>query len=180
MVQDHLQHARPPSQWAVNAVIATQSLFSPLDEFLIFVSEATNPASVLHYLVPALTLWNPPLAIQALAAYVIGDTTNLMLKWPAKGDRPYWMDDRVRQFGGSTCEIGWGMPSGHMQVTVAVYTILSVSVAKSWFTSVVTGIVVLTAISRVHMGAHTPLQVAPPQPSPGPSQTHAASGLKKF
>lgn len=59
---DHAMHAtvrtnasRIPSgllQWAVSAVIATQSLFSPLDDFLIFVSEATNPASVLHYLVP--------------------------------------------------------------------------------------------------------------------------------
>ena len=39
-------------QWAVNAVMAVQATFAPLDEFLIFVSEATNPASVLHYLVP--------------------------------------------------------------------------------------------------------------------------------
>lgn len=52
------------------------------------------------------------------------------------------------------------MPSGHMQVTVAVYTILSVVIARRWFTSLVTGIVILTAISRVHMGAHTPFQVS--------------------
>jgi len=73
--------------WAVDAVMGTQAMFAPADDFLVFVSEATNPASVLHYLVPLLTLWDPPLAIQALAAYVIGDTTNLMLKWPAMGDR---------------------------------------------------------------------------------------------
>uniref|UniRef100_A0A6U5ACD8 glucose-6-phosphatase n=1 Tax=Hemiselmis andersenii TaxID=464988 RepID=A0A6U5ACD8_HEMAN len=70
------------------------------------------------------------------------------------------MDPRVRQFGSSTCEVGWGMPSGHMQVTVAVYAVLAQAFRKAWFTACIAILVLVTAISRVHMGAHTPLQVS--------------------
>ena len=39
-------------QFSVDMVMAVQNVFQPFDEFLSFVSAATNPSSVLHYLVP--------------------------------------------------------------------------------------------------------------------------------
>lgn len=39
---------------SVDLVLAIQETFAPLDSFLSFVSGATNPSSVLHYLVPVM------------------------------------------------------------------------------------------------------------------------------
>jgi len=147
-------------RWAVQAVLAVQAGLAPFDDFLSFVSSASNPASVLHFLVPILALFDQTLALQVVVSYVIADISNLAMKWPLQGDRPYWMDPAVRQFGHNTCEVGFGMPSGHVQVTVAVYALLVVAIRKRWFGALVAGVVGLTALSRVHMGAHTPLQVS--------------------
>ena len=73
------------------SVIFIQDLFEPWDDFLAFVSSATNPASVLHYLVPILSVYNVQLATELVSAYALADVTNLLLKWPLKGDRPYWV-----------------------------------------------------------------------------------------
>jgi hypothetical protein len=39
-------------QMSVDMVLLVQNMFQPFDGFLSFVSSATNPSSVLHYLVP--------------------------------------------------------------------------------------------------------------------------------
>lgn len=140
--------------------MSVQATMAPFDDFLSFVSSASNPASVLHFLVPVLALFDQALALQIVVAYVAADVSNLAFKWPLQGDRPFWMDPGVRQFGHNTCEVGFGMPSGHVQVTVAVYALLAIAVRKRWFSALVAVLVGLTALSRVHMGAHTILQVS--------------------
>eukprot|EP00961_Rhodomonas_salina_P069625 934607-Rhodomonas_salina.1 len=117
-------------RWAVEAVMSVQATMAPFDDFLSFVSSASNPASVLHFLVPVLALFDQALALQIVVAYVAADVSNLAFKWPLQGDRPFWMDPGVRQFGHNTCEVGFGMPSGHVQVTVAVYALLAIAVRK--------------------------------------------------
>jgi hypothetical protein len=42
---------------SVDMVMAVQAVFQPFDDFLSFVSSATNPSSVLHYLVPVLLVF---------------------------------------------------------------------------------------------------------------------------
>ena len=103
-------------RWAVDAVLAVQSTLRPADDFFNWISTVSNPALVVHYVVPLLSMCQPVLALEVLVVYVAADVTNLLLKWPLQGDRPFWMDPSVRQFGGNTCEVGFGMPSGHMQV----------------------------------------------------------------
>jgi hypothetical protein len=68
-----------------------QRSFSPFDDFLAFVSTATNPASVLHYVIPVLSVYDVVSATELIAAYLLADVTNLLLKWPLQGDRPYWV-----------------------------------------------------------------------------------------
>ena len=65
----------------------------------------------------------------------------------------------MRQFGTNTCEVGYGLPSGHVQVTAAVYLLLAAAARRAWVTTAVVLFVSITAVSRVHMGAHTALQV---------------------
>jgi hypothetical protein len=85
--------------------MGVQAALTPFDDILSFVSSASNPASVLHYLVPVLALFNQGLALQIVVSYVVADISNLAMKWPLQGDRPYWMDPGVRQFGHNTCEV---------------------------------------------------------------------------
>lgn len=150
------------SWYSVDVVrVSQQRLGSAgLDDFLSFVSSASSPSQILNRVVPLLAcLRGPQVALMVLVAYVAADVSNLALKWPLQGDRPFWMDESLRQFGGNTCEVGFGMPSGHVQVTFAAY----LTVADAMGSKLLQGLVVivggLTALSRVHMAAHTPLQV---------------------
>ena len=168
--------------YSVDIVKASQRNLAGLDGFLSAVSSASNPSQILHRVVPVLSCTaGPQAALKVLVAYVAADVSNLALKWPLQGDRPFWMDAAVRQFGSNTCEVGFGMPSGHVQVTVAGYATVATLFRNRIFDSVVIATVglyspcsccasscadfsapqvLLTALSRVHMGAHTPLQVA--------------------
>jgi membrane-associated phospholipid phosphatase len=146
--------------YSTDVVHFCQRTLSGFDDFLAFVSSASNPAQILHRVVPLLaSVKGPQVALKVLVAYVAADVSNLALKWPLQGDRPFWMDREIRQFGGNTCEVGFGMPSGHVQVTVASYAVLASSFKNTPMNGLVLVAVVLTAVSRVHMGAHTPLQV---------------------
>jgi hypothetical protein len=141
------------SAWySVDIVKFSQRVLADFDDFLSFVSSASNPAQILHRVVPILAfLIGPQAALKVLVAYVAADVSNLALKWPLQGDRPFWMDESVRQFGaqilkstlysdlpskytraltfqnvcqGNTCEVGFGMPSGHVQVTKVITEII--------------------------------------------------------
>lgn len=147
--------------YSVDIVKLSQYYLSDFDGFLSFVSSASNPSQILHRVAPLLACTKgPQVALKVLVAYVVADVSNLALKWPLQGDRPFWMDASVRQFGGNTCEVGFGMPSGHVQVTVAAYAIVADAFNSRTANCLVVVAVMLTALSRVHMGAHTPLQVS--------------------
>lgn len=146
--------------YSVAIVKLSQQTLSDFDAFLSFVSSASNPAQILHRVIPILAcIKGPQTALKVLVAYIAADVSNLALKWPLQGDRPFWMDESVRQFGGNTCEVGFGMPSGHVQVTVAAYAVVAEVFQSKVANTLVILAVLLTALSRVHMGAHTPLQV---------------------
>jgi hypothetical protein len=150
------------SWYSVDVVRASQERLGSagLDDFLSLVSSASSPSQILNRVVPLLAcLRGPQVAIMVLVAYVAADVSNLALKWPLQGDRPFWMDPSLRQFGGNTCEVGFGMPSGHVQVTFAAYLTVADAMGSKMLQGLVVVIGLLTALSRVHMAAHTPLQV---------------------
>ena len=146
--------------YSVDIVMYSQEHLTGMDDFLSFVSSASSPSQILNRVVPILAcLRGPQVALTVLVAYVAADVSNLALKWPLQGDRPFWMDERLKQFGGNTCEVGFGMPSGHVQVTVAAYLTVAEAMKSKLLHGLVLIAVLLTALSRVHMAAHTPLQV---------------------
>lgn len=147
--------------YSVEVVRFSQEHLAGLGDFLSFVSSASSPSQILNRVVPILAcIKGPQVALTVLVAYVAADVSNLALKWPLQGDRPFWMDESLKQFGGNTCEVGFGMPSGHVQVTVAAYLTVAAAMESRMLEGLVFIAVLLTALSRVHMAAHTPLQVA--------------------
>lgn len=100
------------------------------------------------------------LGINILFVLSVNDIVNVLLKWILLGDRPYWYSIYVREFN-STCESGYGLPSGHTAINTAIYTII---LYHYWYKSnpriykrVLCSMVIvipLIAWSRIHTGAH--------------------------
>jgi len=94
--------------------------------------------------------------VELLIALIASDWTNGMMKWAARGDRPYWHDDRVKEFS-VTCESGFGMPSGHMMVSTAVSFLLIARISPRWrrtARSIAFIFLFLVGLSRMYVGAH--------------------------
>jgi len=101
-------------------------------------------------------LCNERLCFSVVLAFLFSDVTNALVKWIASGNRPFWMDTTLEQFH-ITCETGYGMPSGHVMVTAAVYAM--VAAACGWVFWLLWGALVLAiSVSRVYVAAHLPLQ----------------------
>ena len=74
--------------YSTDVVHFCQRTLSGFDDFLAFVSSASNPAQILHRVVPLLaSVKGPQVALKVLVAYVAADVSNLALKWPLQGDR---------------------------------------------------------------------------------------------
>jgi membrane-associated phospholipid phosphatase len=156
-----------------------------LDDFAVSLTLLGDPKLLFLYLVP-LVYWCAPrhcrrsLGVELLLSLMLSDVLNALLKWPARGDRPYWMDDdysssgsgvdsdanirRVREFS-VTCESGYGFPSGHLMVTTSVATVLLARLPSRfgrWKTAAMVCTCVflfLLGLTRMYVGAHFPGQV---------------------
>jgi len=144
----------------VPIVLGAQSLTPVwLETVLKTYTEWIHPASAFTIVAPLLFgVGKRTTAVHLLLVAGISDLTNLLLKWTIAGDRPYWVDDRVRQFP-MTCEAGYGMPSGHVQAFTTVTYFLLMRWAASRSVMFIHTLFVLTgAFSRVYTGAHFPTQ----------------------
>eukprot|EP00300_Choanocystis_sp_HF-7_P042450 c91_g1_i1.p1 GENE.c91_g1_i1~~c91_g1_i1.p1 ORF type:complete len:365 (-),score=62.65 c91_g1_i1:248-1342(-) len=147
----------PQSPWQYNVIKYIQS-HSFLDPILEAITHVGHPVSC-FMLAPSL-IWvlDGTLGLQVMASVIWADSLNALLKLPLRGDRPYWMDDQLRQFS-MTCESGYGMPSGHVMVSAAVWCLIA-AYTRSWHVKLVVGLYLVSiAISRLHVAAHFPTQV---------------------
>lgn len=156
------------STWSVDAILFVQQL-SPhpwLDDAVVSLTLLGDPKLVFLYLAP-LIYWCAPsdlrrsLGIELLLGLMMSDVLNALLKWPFQGDRPYWFDERVKEFS-VTCESGFGMPSGHMMVSSCVVFLLLARVParrRAAAVAIAAVFLFLLALSRMYVGAHFPGQV---------------------
>jgi membrane-associated phospholipid phosphatase len=160
-----------------------------LDDFAVSLTLLGDPKLLFLYLVP-LVYWCAPrhcrrsLGVELLLSLMLSDVLNALLKWPARGDRPYWMDVDylssssaggdddddaitrrvVREFS-VTCESGYGFPSGHLMVTTSVATVLLARLPdrfgrwKTVATVCTCVFLFLLGLTRMYVGAHFPGQV---------------------
>jgi len=156
------------SLWSLDAILFVQQ-WSPhpwLDDAVVTLTLLGDPKLVFLYIAP-LVYWCAPqqirrsLGIELLLGLLLSDVLNALLKWPMAGDRPYWFDERVKEFS-VTCESGYGMPSGHMMVSSCVTMLLLARVPpqrKSPAVALAGVFLFLLALSRMYVGAHFPEQV---------------------
>jgi len=66
--------------------------------------------------------------------------------------RPFWLEPGAQQFEAE----GYGLPSGHVQNTTAVFLLLAAWVRRSWVWLLAFVFILLMALSRVYLGVHFP------------------------
>jgi len=155
------------SSLSLDSILFLQQWPHPwLDEAAVALTLLGDPKVVFLYLAP-LVYWCAPrhcrrsLGMEMLLGLVMADILNALLKWPARGDRPYWFSEQVREFS-VTCESGFGMPSGHMMVSTCVLRVVLARVPRRWKAASVLAssvFLILLGLTRMYVGAHFPEQV---------------------
>ena len=87
----------------------------------------------------------------------IAMVTNTWLKWLIAEPRPFISDESIHAFRATQ---GFGMPSGHAQGAAAVWGGLAWLVrGRRWLVTIMIVLLVITGLSRVYLGVHSPMQV---------------------
>lgn len=146
----------PIWQWGINLIIAIQQIHGPvLDNIL---RGITFLGEEQFYLVLfPLILWCIDYSFGAVLAifFLFSDFINVMLKDIIQQPRPFELNPSVKL---SQAE-GYGMPSGHGQLSVTAWGAIAYRVHKTWFWIAAVVLVLLIGFSRVYLGVHFPTDV---------------------
>ncbi len=88
------------------------------------------------------------IAVMLMLAAGINDLAKMSFRQP----RPYWVNPEVAGF--SEPAVGFGLPSGHAQFSLAVFGMLAYEFKKRWLTVVVIITVFMVGLSRIYRGEH--------------------------
>lgn len=77
-------------------------------------------------------------------------------KLPLHGPRPYWMSTAVHA---KSFEIGFGVPSGHSQISAAFWGMVAAYAGKAWIWIAALILIALIGLSRLYLGVHFPHDV---------------------
>ncbi|MCA9970054.1 MAG: phosphatase PAP2 family protein [Anaerolineales bacterium] len=82
--------------------------------------------------------------------FLLANALNALGKHVLRGPRPFWLDPNI----GLWDETSYGVPSGHAQLTAAIYLFLALWLRRWWVWLLAILFVLLMMISRVYLGAH--------------------------
>ncbi|MCA9977982.1 MAG: phosphatase PAP2 family protein, partial [Anaerolineales bacterium] len=82
--------------------------------------------------------------------FLLADGINVLGKHAFRGPRPYWLDPSV----GLSESGGYGVPSGHTQLTTVIYGFLAVWYKQGWLILLAVFMIVAMGLSRIYLGVH--------------------------
>jgi membrane-associated phospholipid phosphatase len=94
---------------------------------------------------------NPRLGVRVGLILLVSAGVNAIGKLVTHAPRPYWVDARVKAL---STETSFGMPSGHAQVSVAIWGVLAAQTRKPAVYVSAAILVVLIGFSRIYLGVH--------------------------
>ena len=82
---------------------------------------------------------------------------NELIKAGFHDPRPYWFDSRVRLLTGG--EFSFGIPSGHAQNGVVIWSGLAAQIRRGWAWGIAVVLASFIGFSRIYLGVHFPTDV---------------------
>lgn len=128
-----------------------------------FFSTVTHLGAELVFMVLAVVLYwcvSKAEGLYLLAVGCLGTTINQFLKITFRIPRPWVKDPTFTIVEAARADAGgYSFPSGHTQSAVGVFGSLARSSKRRWFQILCVVLAALTAVSRMYLGVHTPMDV---------------------
>ncbi len=143
-------------QWGLVVIAAIQSIRTPALDALFKAITALGSEDFFMILLP-LTLWcvDITIGIRLSITFVLATVFNDGLKTIFAHPRPFDLDPSVGLYEAE----GYGLPSGHAQMAVVVWGVLTTEIRKRWVWVAAVALMVLIGFSRIYLGVHFPTDV---------------------
>ncbi len=145
-----------PFPWELELIYAVQSFRLPaLDIFFKSITALGNED--FYFILLPLVLWCVDFAIGAriAAVFLLSTYANVGLKDLFGHPRPFVDDPSVKLY-----EVeGYGLPSGHAQLSVVIWGSLAHAFKRAWLWVVASLLAALIGFSRIYLGVHFPSDV---------------------
>jgi membrane-associated phospholipid phosphatase len=105
------------------------------------------------FIVLPLVYWSIDSRIGLQIALVLSTSSilNSIFKLAFASPRPYWVSEQVRAYA---AESSFGIPSGHAQYAVAIWSVMANGVRRRWAWIAALVLMLLIGASRVYLGVH--------------------------
>jgi membrane-associated phospholipid phosphatase len=143
-------------QWGLNLIIAIQQIHGPALDAIFRAITFAGEEQFYLVLLP-LILWCFDYGFGAVMAvfFMISTSVNVMAKDLFQQPRPFELNPSVKLSDAT----GYGLPSGHAQISLTVWGSLADRLNKKWFWIVAAVVVLLISFSRIFLGVHFPTDV---------------------
>ncbi len=148
-------------RWGADIILAVQAVHNPaLDAFFNIVTLLGS--EVFYLLLLPLLYWCVDKHLAQKLAYLLlfSVYSNAALKSLFRHPRPFQYDSQVLKLSVEPAEVlGYGLPSGHSQMAIAVWGYLATQVRRQWIRVLAVALVILIPFSRIYLGVHFPTDV---------------------
>jgi membrane-associated phospholipid phosphatase len=143
-------------QWGINLIITIQQVHGPVLDNIFRIITFGGEEQFYLVLLP-LILWCFDYSFGAVLAvfFMLAESVNFTLKELIQHPRPFDLNPSLKLSAAD----GYGMPSGHAQLSLVVWIAIADRVKKTWFWVVAVSIVILISFSRIYLGVHFPTDV---------------------
>ena len=127
-----------------------QVTYPQLEGFFQFIS--TLGTTEFYLLLFPLLYWSidKRLGIRVSYIFLVSTAINILSKQMLRGPRPFWLEPNLQLSEAD----GYGVPSGHMQLTATIYLFFVTWVKQRWMTILAVLMIISMGFSRVYLGVH--------------------------
>ena len=143
-------------QWGISLISAIQQMHSPALDSIFRVITFAGEEQFYLFLLP-LVLWCFSYGFGAALAvlFMISSCINTTVKDLFQHPRPFELLPGVKLHDAA----GYGLPSGHAQISLTVWGAMAYKLQKKWFWITAGVVVLLISFSRIYLGVHFPTDV---------------------